>query len=277
MKRMCCLILLLLTPGCEPFNLDSFVYNAKKAPPEGYDLSTAVIPAFEEMTVRTSDGEDIFAVWIPGAGPRNDITLMYARGQGGHLGDSWPRLEFLYPTGFNLVAVDYRGFGRSSGSPTEAGIRLDMLAVREEIVASKGADPRKLVYYGRSLGGAVMIDLATAERPAVLMEESTFTSIQALITDSANADVPVSALATARWDNLSKIGSIDAPFLAMHGDVDDYVPPKYSQALYDAHPGPKKLVWVAGADHSNVPQKMGEESYAQLVKDFAEGFLPAVK
>lgn len=274
MRWLLCLAPLLLALGCEPFNLDSFVYNAKKAPPEGYDLSKAIIPAFDEMTVRTSDGEDIFAVWVPGAGPRNDVTLLYARGQGGNIGDSWERLEFLYPTGFNLVAVDYRGFGRSTGSPTEAGIRIDMLAVREEIIAHKGADPHKLVYYGRSLGGAVMIDLATVELPSVLIEESTFSSVQALVTDSANADVPVSALSTARWDNLGKIGSIHAPFLAMHGDADDYVPPKYSQELYDAHPGPKKLVWIHGANHSDVPQKLGEKAYVDLIADFVGQYLP---
>ncbi len=268
MRRLCCFVLSLLAVGCEPFSLDSFLYAAPKAPSDGYHLSTAIIPAFEEMTVRTSDGEDIFAVWVPGKGPRNDVTLIYCRGQEGNISDSWPRLEVLYPTGFNMVVVDYRGFGRSTGTPTEEGIRIDMRALRAAIIADKGADANKLVYYGRSLGGAVVIDLASVEEPAVLIEESTFSSLQALISDTAYADFPASAVSTAHWDSLSKIPFIHAPFLAMHGDIDDYVAPKYAQQLYDAHPGPKKLVWVKGADHSNVPYVMEEEKYVQMVGDF---------
>lgn len=268
MKSLWCLVLSLVAVGCEPVNLDSFLYDPQKAPPGGYDLSKEVIPEFEEMTVRTSDGEDIFAIWVPGKGPRNDVTLIYCRGQGGNIGVSWPRLEVLYPTGFNMVVVDYRGYGRSTGTPTEEGIRIDMRAVREKIIAEKGIDPGKLVYCGRSLGGAVAIDLASVEEPAVLIEESTFSSLQALITDTAYADFPASALSTAHWDSLSKIPYIKSPFLAMHGDIDDYVAPKYAQELIDAHLGPKKLVVVKGADHFTVPFVMGEETYVQLVGDF---------
>ncbi len=268
MKTFFCMALFAVIAGCEPVNLNSFIYRVKAAPPEGYDLSTAIIPAFEEMTIQTSDGEALFAVWVPGAGPRNDVTLIYCRGQGGNISDSWLRLELLYPTGYNLFVVDYRGFGRSTGTPSEEGIRIDMRAARAEVITKKGVDPNKLIYYGRSLGGAVAIDLASVEAPTVLIEESTFTSIQALITDGAYADVPVSAISTEHWDNLSKIPAITSPFLAMHGDVDDYVPPKYSQQLYDAHPGPKKLVWVTGADHSNVPVVLGKENYSQLITDF---------
>ncbi len=268
MKRWLCMMSLLLAAGCEPLSLDSFLYAVSKAPPEGYELSTAIIPAFEEMTVRTSDGEDIFAIWVPGADSTNEVTLIYCRGQDGNISDSWLRLELLHPAGFNMVVVDYRGFGRSTGTPTEDGIRIDMLAVRDEIIATKGVDPNKLVYYGRSLGSAVAIDLASVKPPAVLMTESPFTSVQAVVSDSAYADIPVSALSTARWDNLSKIGSIASPFLTMHGTAEEFVPAKYSQQLYDAHPGPKRLVWVAGADHLNVPYIMGKEPYAELVVDF---------
>lgn len=273
MKRICCLLWFGLLVGCEPFNLDSFIYDAQKAPPGDYDLSKEVIPAFEEMTIRTSDGEDIFAVWIPGSGPKNDVSLIYCRGQGGNIGISWPRIEFLYPTGYNILVVDYRGFGKSTGTPSEAGIRIDMLAVRDAIITQKGADPEKIVYYGRSFGGAVAIDLASVKPPAILIEESTFTSIQDFVSDSSNADLQASALVNAKWDNLAKIGHISVPFLAVHGKLDDYVPPKYSQALYDAHPGPKKLEWVPNADHFNVPQTIGEDQYVQLVTGFVAEYL----
>jgi uncharacterized protein len=273
MKSLCGVALLTLVVGCEPLTLDSFLYDAPKAPPGDYDLSKEVIPAVEEMVVRTSDGEDIFTVWVPGSDPSNDVTLIYCRGQGGNIGISWPRIEFLYPTGYNLLVVDYRGFGRSTGTPSEEGIRIDMQAVREAAITNKGANPQKLVYYGRSLGGAVAIDLASIEPPAVLIEESTFSSLQALIADSAYADFPATAVSTATWDNLSKIGSIQSPFLVLHGDMDDYVAPKYAQELYDAHPGPKKLVMVEGADHFNVPQVIGEKEYAQMVRDFVGQYI----
>lgn len=256
--------LVALGAGCSPARLDSFLYSP--ITDDAYVLSTKKIPGYSELSVPTSDGERIAAVYVPSSGKHADITLLYFHGQANDINTAWERIEFLYPLGYNLEVVDVRGYGKSTGTPTEAGLRIDELALREELLTRVGGT--KLVYYGRSLGGALAIDLASVAAPSVLIEESTFTSVAAMVSDGAYADLPVGAVAASRWDSLGKIAHIASPFLALHGTADDYVQPKYSDELVAAHPGTSKLVRVEGADHGDVPQTMGLANYLQAIGDF---------
>jgi hypothetical protein len=166
-----------------------------------------------------------------------------------------------------LFIWDYRGFGRSTGTPSESGIHDDEEALWTTF--SSMVVGQKLVYYGRSFGGAPCIDLATRHAPTALIEESTFTSVDALVADGAYVDLPRSYVSDDSWNSLSKMPLLGAvPFLALHGAADDYVQPKYSQQLAAAHPGTTQLVLVPGADHSNVPDKMGDDNYRATVDAF---------
>ena len=194
-------------------------------------------------------------------------TLIYCHGQGGDITDSWPRIELLAPLGYSLFIWDYRGFGRSTGTPSERGIHDDEEALWTTVRVDGGAE--QLVYYGRSFGGAPCIDLATRHPPSALIEESTFTSVDALVSDGAYVDLPRSYVADDSWNSLEKIATLGAvPLLALHGAADDYVQPKYSQQLAAAHPGTTQLMLVPGADHSNVPDKMGFDQYRATVDAF---------
>jgi hypothetical protein len=256
--------------GCQPLSLDPFLYDPLPEPPGGYALSRAVIPAHEDLTIATPDGESLHAVFIPSSGRRPDVTLVYFHGQSHNIGTTWERLELLFPIGYNIVALDPRGYGRSTGTPTEAGIRTDLLALRSRLDGHPGIDPRRLVYYGRSLGGALAIELGARRAPAALVTESAFTSVEALAKDGTTLGLPRSFVARDRWDNLSKIRQLTAPFLALHGDADPYVQPRYSRELVAAHPGRHELVLVPGADHGDVPQRMEPDAYRQAVRDFVE-------
>ena len=152
--------------------------------------------------------------------------------------------------------------------PVKPGIHGDLLFFRDELIKRTGVDPNKIIYYGRSLGGGFAFDLASTQPPGVLIDESTFTSVQALVTDGSWGDLPVSSLADSRWDNLAKIANIASPLLVLHGTVDDYVDPKYGKELAAAHKGVTKLVLVEGADHNTVPAKMGLDNYRQTIADF---------
>jgi pimeloyl-ACP methyl ester carboxylesterase len=264
MKNLPLLALVMLVWGCAPASLDSFFYAPVTT--DDYKLSTAIIPRFEERTTTTVDGVTLHYIFVPGT---NAVTLIYCHGQGGDISDSWPRIELLSPLGYNLVIFDYRGFGRSSGSPTESGIVVDEQTLYDAVVTTTGADARKLVYYGRSFGGATCIDLATHKPPAVLVEESTFTSVDALVHDGAYVDLPRTFIARSKWDSLGKMALLGGvPFLAMHGLADYYVQPKYSMQLAAAHSGTTKLLLVDGADHGSVPDKLGIDTYLQTVDQF---------
>jgi uncharacterized protein len=267
---------LLQAGGCEPLKLDPFLYDPLPAPEDGYQLSTEIITQYEEHFIDTPDGERLHAVFIPSQGTRPDVTLLYFHGQSHNLGSIWQRIELLYPLGYNILAVDPRGYGRSTGTPSEKGIQIDVRAAYAFISRHPQVNPNRLVYYGRSLGAALAIDLASADdhEPAVLVTESAFTSVAALVQDGTYVDFPRSFVAKSVWDNLAKIRKLKCPFLALHGTADPYVPFRYSRELVDAHPGRHELIAVEGADHGNVPQTMGAHEYRTALARFIEAGLP---
>ena len=264
--------------ACERATLDGFFYDPLKAPAGGYQLSTAVIPAYETLTVQTPDGETLDGAFIPSSGRRPDITLLYFHGQSNNLGTTWPRLELLYPLGYNIAMVDPRGYGRSTGTPSEAGLQIDERAIRAALVARPDVDPQHLVIYGRSLGSGLAIDLASADPPAVLITESAFASIQDFVSDATYVDLPASYVSDSAWDNIAKIATIPSPYLLFHGTADLYVDPKYSRQLGAAHEaenaGATLLIMVPRADHTNVPDVMGPDAYRGAIQQFVEAAIP---
>jgi fermentation-respiration switch protein FrsA (DUF1100 family) len=268
--------------GCEPANLDGFFYDPLKASLESYQgLPSSIIPQYEVITVVTPDSQTLYGAFIPASGRRADITLIYFHGQSSNLITTWPRLELLYPLGYNLVMVDPRGYGASTGTPTEAGLELDESAILAAVQKHAGVDPARLVIYGRSLGSGLAIDLAYQERaanpatPAVLITESAFASIQSFVNDATYVEFPSSFVSNSSWDNLTKIKSVPAPYLLFHGTADLYVDPKYSDELAAAHPGTTELHRVPGADHDDVPEVMGLDAYRAAIQTFVEHVLPA--
>lgn len=256
MKRL--LVTMLLVAGCHGARLDGFLYAPVKT--DAYHFQTALPTTL--WSFGSTDGALLWAVEVKGTQP---YTLVYCHGQGGDIDDAWPRIELLAPLGYDLIIWDYRGFGMSSGTPSERGIHDDEEALFSWLLANKP----NLVYYGRSFGGAPCIDLAARHPPTALIEESTFTSVDALVADGAYVDLPRSFVSDDSWNSLAKMPLLGAvPLLALHGAADDYVQPKYSQELAAAHPGTTELVLVPGADHSNVPDKMGLDEYRATVDAF---------
>jgi uncharacterized protein len=272
-------LLLLLLTGCEPLSLDPFLYDPKPAPAGGYRLPTAVVPGHEDLMVPTSDGEKIHVVFVPpapssGAAAANaPAALVYFHGQSNNIGSSWPRIEALYPLGWPIYTVDPRGYGLSTGSPSEAGINTDLASLARYLIEERKHPPGQIVVYGRSLGGAFAVELAAAlvragGSPRALITESAFTSVAALVADGAYAPVPGSFVAKSRWDNLGKIRGFVRPYLVLHGTADPYVRFRYGEELIEAHPGTDRLVSVAGADHGDVPDRLGLDQYRAIIQSF---------
>jgi pimeloyl-ACP methyl ester carboxylesterase len=230
-----------LVAGCGPARLDGFLYDPMPGPAGGhYTLSTDVIPGHQDVFIDSTDGVKVHVAFIPASnaspGAHPDVTMLYFHGQSNNVGSSWPRLEMLYPLGVNLAAVDPRGYGLSTGEPSERGIHDDLLAVWDQLPGKVAAvDPAKLVIYGRSLGAAFATDLAASRRTTALVTESAFASIKEMVRDGAYVDLPPGFVADSRWDNLAKIPKVAAPYLAIHGLADDYVRYQYSQMLAAAH------------------------------------------
>jgi pimeloyl-ACP methyl ester carboxylesterase len=266
-------VLAVLAPGCKPFSLDPFLYDPLPEPAGGYQFSTDVIPSHLDLMVDTPDGESIHLAFVPSSGAHPEVTLLYFHGQRNNVGSSWPRLELLYPLGVNLVVIDPRGYGRSTGSPSESGIHTDVQAAWDALAARPDLDARKFILYGRSLGAAFAVDLSTTRTPTALITESAFTSVEDLVRDGVYVDLPVGTVSRSRWDNLKKIATISAPYLAMHGLADEFILPSYSEMLAAAHPGTTELILVPNADHGDQhgpPLVLGQDAYLGLLRDFLQ-------
>jgi uncharacterized protein len=263
----------LLALGCDyPLSLDGFLYDPLPAPAGGYKLSVQIIRRYENLYVDTPDGQRLHMVFVPaaGGGTTRPRTIVYFHGQSHNIGKSWQRIEYLFPAGHEIYVVDPRGYGLSTGKPSEKGLQIDVSAVHRYLIDVRGVPATRLVYYGRSLGGALAIHLASLAAPAALITESAFTSVDAMVRDGAYVDLPGRFVADSVWDNVGKLHEIQVPYLIIHGTDDPYVKFSYAEELADAHPGVHELLIAYGADHGNVPETLEVPIYRARINRFLQ-------
>ena len=170
-----------LLGGAIAFLWPSVVNSLLYFPSRGLDADPkAAGLAYEDVEMRTSDGERLHGWWIPAARPPATAHVLFFHGNGGNIAHRIAHARVLADAGLDVLLFDYRGYGRSTGSPNESGTYADARAAREAVVARPGVDPAALVYLGESLGGAVATELAVAHPPAALVLQSTFTSVRAM-------------------------------------------------------------------------------------------------
>jgi len=219
--------------------------------------------AFEPATVDTADGEHL-RVWHLRAGlPR--ALVVYFHGNGGNLSVWAPILAGVARRGYDLVAFDYRGYGVSTGRPSESGLYRDVDAIVQHAVASRQPS-LPIVYWGRSLGSTMAAYASTRQRPDGVILESGFPDARALVRSS-----PVLALlalfSTYRFPTAEYANAGRAPALVMHGTADSVIPFELGRALYDRLAGAKTFFEIAGGDHNDV-RPTDELAYWRAVDDF---------
>jgi uncharacterized protein len=200
----------------------------------------------DERWITTADGVRLHA-WF--AGPEDaPATLVWSHGNAGNIATRAGVLAALAATGLRIVAYDYRGYGRSGGSPSEAGVYRDAEAVWDD-VREGGVPPRRIVCFGESLGGAVAVRLARARPSAAVAVVATFSRLA----DVARVHFgPFGWFAAGRFDSAAQVADLGAPLLVVHGDRDALVPIHLGRALHDAARPPKRFLAVPGADHNDV-------------------------
>jgi fermentation-respiration switch protein FrsA (DUF1100 family) len=174
-----------------------------------------------------------------------------------------PLARRLAKGGFNVLLFDYRGYGGSSGTPTETGLAEDARSALQYLRTRGDLDSKRVIYFGESLGAAVALRLALEHPPAALVLRSPFTSL----VDVGQVHypyLPVSWLLRDRFDTLSSIAALQSPLLVIAGDRDAIVPLDQSRRLFDNAPAPKRLVIVAGADHNDSALLVGDDMLAAI-------------
>jgi len=216
-----------------------------------------VAAAVDELQIPTADGLSLGAWLVRSRAPTTTATVVVFNGNAGDRSLRMPLAEALSEEGYAVLLFDYRGYGGNPGRPSERGLMRDAQAVRRYLVEERGADPRRLVYFGESLGTGVAIALAAEHSPAALVLRSPFPSLAAL-GRTHYPWLPVSLLLRDRFDSIGRIGAIPSPLLVIAGERDGIVPAKLSRRLYDAAPGPKRWVEIPGADHNDWELLAGE-------------------
>lgn len=227
--------------------------------------AAAGLPEAEEMELSTADGERVIAWHIP---PRGDMpVIIYLHGNGASLRWRAARFRALTADGTGLVALSYRGYGGSSGTPTEAGLLADGTAAYAFAAARYPAE--RLVAWGESLGGGVAIALAAEQPIGRVVLESPFSSA----VDVGAATywfVPVRWLMKDQFRSDLRIGRVGAPVLVMHGDRDQVVPFAQGQRLFDLIKAPKRFVRFAGVGHNELGANGALEAAKQFIAERAE-------
>ena len=218
---------------------------------------------FTAMTLTTSDGERLQAWRLTGTDSR--ALVVYFHGNGGNLSIWAPILSDLARHGFDVLALDYRGYGLSTGRPTESGVYRDADAVLEHLsTANSGSRP--VIYWGRSLGTAVAAYAASRRRPDGIILEAGFPDARAVVRTS-----PVLALlsifSTYRFPTAERLAGVSTPALVLHGDADGVIPFALGRALFDRLSGDKTFVAIPGGDHNDA-KPADEHVYWEAVDSF---------
>jgi len=223
-----------------------FIFHPEReinATPESAGLS------YENVFFKSADGVRLNGWFVPGPDPSR--VMIWFHGNAGNIGHRVKRLRLFHDElGLSVFVFDYRQYGRSGGSATEEGTYRDARAALQYVKTRTGLLPKRILYFGHSLGAAVAVELAIHAPPRALILESPLTSMH----DMARAKLPylpVGFLIRDDYDSLSKIRSVHAPLLILHGERDEVVPINQGRRLFEAAHPPKKFYIIPGASHND--------------------------
>jgi len=204
---------------------------------------------FTAVTLTTADGERLRAWLLKGTDSR--ALVVYFHGNGGNLSIWAPIVSDLSRHGFDVLAFDYRGYGLSTGRPTESGVYRDADAVLDYVsTTNTGSQGRPIVYWGRSLGTAVAAYAASRRRPDGVILEAGFPDARAIVRSSPVLAF-LSMFSTYRFPTAEHLAGVDTPALVLHGDADGVIPFALGRALFERLKGDKTFVAIPGGDHND--------------------------
>lgn len=203
--------------------------------------------AYDDVSLQTSDGFLLHG-WFVTAGRPDAATLLFLHGNAGNISDRLDKIFLFHRMGLNVLIIDYRGYGKSGGKPSEKGLYRDALAAFDHLVQRPDVSPERIVVYGESLGGVAAIDLAGRRDVAALIIDSSFSSAA----DMAKVMYPFipSFVLSIKMDSVAKVRASEVPKLFLHSPADATVPFTLGRKLFEAAAEPKEFVRLAGP-HNN--------------------------
>lgn len=201
---------------------------------------------FEDMTFSTEDGKKIAAWFVPSGNERG--VLLFCHGNAGNISHRLDSIRIFHDLGLSVLIFDYRGYGRSEGSPTEKGTYRDAEAAWNYLINKMKVRPEDVIFFGRSLGAGVAAEMALKHRAAGLIMESAFMSVPSL----GSKFFPylpghlIRLISRFHYSNIDKINRIGIPKLIIHSPQDEIIPFEHGAALFEKATVPKEFLRIAG-------------------------------
>lgn len=242
------------------------VYRPQKYPKGNWNLPA---PSVEDVHFKSSDDTSLHGWYMPHPHPCGYV--LFSHGNGGNVaGWSSAALALRDRHQLSVFLYDYRGYGRSAGSPSEPQIYWDARAARQWLAARASINEQEIIQFGQSLGGAVAVNLAALDGARGLIVARTFSSIRDLVAQKAPC-LPIRRIMRHELDSASLIGQYAGPTLIGHGDVDRVIPIKFARQLFEKANEPKRFVLEQGSGHSRTLS----EGFHKAIDEYIAALRPA--
>lgn len=222
----------------------------------------------EQVNLPTPDGETLHGWWLTNTGAaENACAVLFTHGNAGNVTSQAGFMRPFLRAGFDALVFDYRGYGASTGQPSENGLYIDAAAAFDHLTSSRGLGGQQILIVGHSLGSAVATDLAIRRHSAGLILAAPFSSFpEAMRAHTRWIPVGLLRWKGERYDAGSRIGRVRVPILVVAGADDRLVPERVARPLYEAAPAHKSWVDVPGGHNS----MFGSEQFARALAEFSD-------
>ncbi len=261
------------------YELDAYTGDQDFILDATYTIPSSLISLFTvpSQTAKESSPTNIYSIYIGDINKiSTDTVILYCHGNKWHMDFYWQRAKLLAnvkgKNHFGVMFMDFRGYGLSGGEPSEEGMYADVDACMQWL-KSKGLTDQRLIIYGFSMGTAAATELCSKPRtlkPSKLILEAPFASAEVMVQDAARINMPAAYVTDLKIDNAEEIKNVKQPFLWIHGLNDNFLNYKtHGEVVYKNYSGVYGSSYmVEGADHGEVPSKMGFEQYKKVIGDF---------
>ena len=227
---------------------DNMIYFPARYPEGNWDLKNYGV-IIEDAFFETADGLNLHGWFVPSN--ENKITLLWFHGNAGNLSHRLDNILYLHKLNINIFIFDYRGYGKSGGKlPSEKTIYIDVRAAYHYLIQERGIPKENLIFFGRSLGGALAVEAAKEFGCKGLIIESSFPSSKEMAGIMFPL-LPVKYFIKTKYNSAEKIKNIHCPKLFIHGNQDSIVPIKLGKMLFEAAPEPKEFYEIDRANHND--------------------------
>lgn len=220
---------------------------------------------YETVKIELADKSKISAWYLPH--PEANKTVLFFHGNGGNISHRGNSLFIFHKLKLNVLIIDYAGYGESEGTPSEDSLYQSAQAAWKYLITDKKAEPEKIIIFGRSLGGAVAVDLATKVKAGGLILESTFSSVR----DFVDITLPIMSnflYLRYSFDSLEKIKKVNSPVLMIHSPDDEVIPFELGVKLFQGVTSQKDFIQIKGGHNDGFMQSIS--IYMQSLRAFIQ-------